>query len=216
MKRLFFFILPLIFNSCKTLKTTELFYVNSYRVDCMGVGPMKCLQVKNNIEDDWQAFYQEIEGFHYKPGYTYQIQVEKLVLPKEKIPADGSSLKYSLVKQISKTIDKSLRLNDFWVLTSVGNSPIQKIGLLMEIDIVKQQMTLTLFCNNLRAKLKTVTASEVQFSEMISTRKFCPEIKTDNLISSYLQEVTNYKIKNNTLILFNTNNDPVLTFKKID
>lgn len=69
--------------------------------DCTGVAPMKCLQVKENASDSWTNFYTNIEGFTYEPGYEYVLKVktEKIENP----PADGSSIKYTLVKQISKT-----------------------------------------------------------------------------------------------------------------
>lgn len=68
--------------------------------DCVGVGPMKCLQVKETESAPWQNFYSKIEGFTYEPGYEYKliIRTEK----RENVPADASSIRYILVKEVSK------------------------------------------------------------------------------------------------------------------
>ena len=56
-------------------------YVGPELVDCVGVGPMKCMLVKENPEDDYKYFYSQIEGFEFEPGYTYELRV--LVTPVE-------------------------------------------------------------------------------------------------------------------------------------
>ncbi|GAB3575337.1 hypothetical protein GCM10027578_39370 [Spirosoma luteolum] len=68
--------------------------------DCMGMGPRKCLYVRENGKGDWQLFYDPIEGFTFEPGYTYTLRVKRQAV--ENPPADGSSLRYTLVKQLRK------------------------------------------------------------------------------------------------------------------
>ncbi len=75
--------------------------IASKKVDCQGVAPQKCLQIKIGNEKEWQYFYGNIEGFNYEEGYEYVIEVsqEKIKNP----PADGSYIRYKFVKLISKT-----------------------------------------------------------------------------------------------------------------
>jgi heat shock protein HslJ len=63
--------------------------------DCVGVGQTQCLQVRES-GGNWQIFFGSIEGFSYKPDYSYKllVNVSKLENP----PSDGSSLKYTLVR----------------------------------------------------------------------------------------------------------------------
>lgn len=68
--------------------------------DCVGVGPMKCLQVKETESAPWQNFYSKIEVFTYEPGYEYQLLVR--TEKRENVPADASTIKYILVKEVSK------------------------------------------------------------------------------------------------------------------
>ena len=92
----------LLLGACSTQPLTKesLLYVNSETKECTGVAPMNCLQVKTAENHEWQLFYQQIEGFTFESGYQYQLQVNKEAI--ENPPSDGSSIKYSLVKVISK------------------------------------------------------------------------------------------------------------------
>lgn len=75
-------------------------FVAAERKPCTGVAPMECLQVREAPDRPWQFFYGEIEGFTHEPGYDYELRVreEKVAAP----PADGSSLRWTLVKVVGK------------------------------------------------------------------------------------------------------------------
>ena len=92
--------IALLFGACKSNKVGETFVVASQQGDCVGVMPMKCLLVKKEGQTDWQFFYSSIEGFEYEPGYEYilEVKVDSVINP----AADQSSLKYTLVKEVSK------------------------------------------------------------------------------------------------------------------
>lgn len=99
---LLLFTLSFFFTSCNSsAEKTEKLVIASEQGDCVGVVPMKCLLVKKEGVQNWEFFYNSIEGFNYEPGYEYvlDVKVEKIENP----PADGSSLKYILVKEVSKT-----------------------------------------------------------------------------------------------------------------
>jgi len=82
----------------------ETLYINSQLVHCVGVGPMQCMQVRSNEQQPWTLFYQQIEGFQFEPGYRYQLTVSKEQLTD--VPADASSLRYQLIKVVSKVASK--------------------------------------------------------------------------------------------------------------
>lgn len=72
---------------------------------CTGVSPMECLLVKwDKNQENWELFYNPIQGFDYVKGYEYEliVKVEKVDNP----PADASSLKYILIKEVSRTAHK--------------------------------------------------------------------------------------------------------------
>ena len=68
-------------------------------VDCTEVGSRKCLQVRE-VGEEWQTFYAPIEGFTFEDGWRYRLQVA--VTPVKNPPADGSSLRYQLVRVLDK------------------------------------------------------------------------------------------------------------------
>ena len=75
--------------------------VAPYRTACIGVGPMECLQVRREGEDNYSLFYSKIEGFEFEPGYQYTLRVK--VTPVENAPADASSERYALLEVVEKT-----------------------------------------------------------------------------------------------------------------
>ena len=90
-----------LFAGCKKESSeTKHYFVADHRVDCVGSGPMKCLLVRERPADDWQFFYNGIEGFHYEEGFEYEIKVR--VYGVNNPPADGSSKRYVLKSIISK------------------------------------------------------------------------------------------------------------------
>lgn len=56
--------------------------------------------IKKGDAQNWSMFYSKINGFDYEPGYEYVLDVKEERI--ENPPADGSSVSYTLVKQISK------------------------------------------------------------------------------------------------------------------
>lgn len=67
-------------------------------VDCVGVGPRKCLVV------DGEFFYESIEGFDHEPGYRYMIRMERFdAWPEmEEPPQDASRYGYRLIEILEK------------------------------------------------------------------------------------------------------------------
>ncbi|MCG8393000.1 MAG: DUF4377 domain-containing protein [Pseudomonadales bacterium] len=81
-------------------KPGEILHVAPYTSACIGAGPMNCMQVRADDESNYQLFYNHIEGFDFEPGYNYtlRVKVENVDNP----PADGSSLRYTLLEVVSK------------------------------------------------------------------------------------------------------------------
>ena len=69
------------------------------KVDCMGVAPMKCLQVRET-GGQWTTFHAPIKGFDFQEGWRYRLQVA--VTKVENPPADTSNLTYMLVRLLDK------------------------------------------------------------------------------------------------------------------
>ncbi len=77
------------------------FYVGPDTAECEGVAPQQCLLISTEPDGEVGYFYDHIEGFEHQPGTAYVIDV--LVEPVANPPADGSSLRYTLVKIVEET-----------------------------------------------------------------------------------------------------------------
>lgn len=100
-----FSIVVLMLSSCNLFKKTDdkTIYISAETKPCTsGEMQKECMLVKWTTDQaEWELFYDQIEGFTYENGYEYE-----LVVSQEKVknpPADASSMKYKLVKEVSKT-----------------------------------------------------------------------------------------------------------------
>lgn len=109
MKKLIFTLLcTIIFVSCAGKKETEQIIVASQQADCVGVVPQKCLLVKFSESTEWVFYYSGIDGFEYEPGFEYVLEVKKHTINEP--AADQSSIRYELVKVVSKEAKTSSNL----------------------------------------------------------------------------------------------------------
>lgn len=214
---IYIFLISIFMGCSKNLKT-EIFYINSFKKDCVGVAPMSCLQIKKSEDSNWENFYEKISGFNYVPGYMYKIEVEVEETEKENTPADKSIYSYKLKKVMSKEVDRKLRINDIWVASKIGDIQIQQLEMQPRIEISVKDMSLqgTDGCNSIRASLKTLTERDVTFGAAMGTRKLCPNMEIPNVFNVALQSVNSYEIKENKLYLFDNNGKELIQFFKID
>jgi len=90
----------IIFGENSFTKGTYTIVVYHKKHLCVGLGPQECLLIRKEENKDWSLFYDEIEGFEYTEGFTYElfVQVDEVENP----PQDGSSLKFKLRELIKK------------------------------------------------------------------------------------------------------------------
>ena len=88
----------------------KILIIASKKGDCVGVGPQKCLLVKESITQNWEYFYDNISGLNYEEGFEYEIIVSEKEI--ENPPQDASSIETTLIKIISKIEKTSENLPD--------------------------------------------------------------------------------------------------------
>lgn len=105
-------------------------YVGPELVDCVGVAPQTCLQVKFSPDDEWQLLYEGIEGFEHQAGIESELRVNKITAINQ--PADVSAIRYELVEIVSQsenqtavmdTLDELLE-TDWNLVTMNGEAPV--------------------------------------------------------------------------------------------
>ncbi|MDP2561587.1 DUF4377 domain-containing protein [Psychrobium sp. 1_MG-2023] len=95
--------------------------VAPFKVSCVGVANQQCLNVL--VEDEWQLFYQRIDGFNFSEGHYQTIKINKV--PRTSVAADQSTVDYQFISLISRAkqvfLPKSmLTAKRQWQLKSVS------------------------------------------------------------------------------------------------
>lgn len=205
-------------------------YVGPETAECTGVAPQTCLLVKETPDGEYQYFYDNIEGFEYEPGYNYELKV--LVTPVENPPADGSSLKYTLVEVVNKTPadgsastqpaesegDASLT-GQTWTLVSYADANGNMVDVLPETEITAVfgddgSLGGSSGCNSYNTTYQ-VDGNNISISEMMAaTMMACPEpiMAQETAYLANLSTATTYAISGNTLTLSDANGNPVAVF----
>ncbi|KGS79187.1 hypothetical protein X976_1082 [Burkholderia pseudomallei MSHR7500] len=76
---------------------TKTVYVAAQTARCVGVVPRDCLQVRTAPNEPWQLWHGGIEGFDYRPGDAYLLEIAAYRTPNP--PADGSSVRWVLERR---------------------------------------------------------------------------------------------------------------------
>jgi hypothetical protein len=84
----------------KELVKEQTLIVADHKVSCTGLVPQQCLLIKEKETDNWEFFYDHIEGFDYESGYQYVIEIK--VYDVTNPPIDGSGKRYVLKRIINK------------------------------------------------------------------------------------------------------------------
>ncbi len=198
------------------------YWVNSYRVDCTGAGPMACLQIRREESGPWELFYSEIEGFEYVPGYIYRIRVREEPLDPAQVPADASSIRYSLVAMDEKNVDRTLRINDIWILRELEGRELLETDIpaankrpYIEFHVRDRRYMGNDGCNSFRGSLEALGERELRLGPAMGTKMSCPDMTLPALFLQLLARVDGYEIVERGLRLMEGDVE-MLRFSKAD
>ncbi len=203
MKPLFFIlVLSLTAKSCDE---TKHIYVADHLVDCVSVGPQKCMLVKDKIVNDWTNFYGNIEGFDYEEGYEYllNVKVEEIKNP----PADAPSFKYILVEvfEKTKTVEQITLVNKWNIISMNGVDSFER-NPTIEFDDKEKKVSGFAGCNNFFGVYES-SNGQLNLNKMGLTRKMCPDMTVENAFINNLRSVSYYKIEDDKLNFFNKDDE---------
>lgn len=200
----------------------EIWWINSAKVDCTGVGPVTCFQVQKGtklMDGEWQLFYDQIAGFEYEPGFIYQVEVN-VTQKQEPVPADASTLSYELVKVISKSPDPRLALTNIWKLLHVGSikEPTSQKGetLTVEMDGSQGYYFAETGCNSLRGGFTLEAKNGIRFGQGAATMMACADMTVEMEVKKVLELIRTFEIENNTLYLRNESGQALMSLRAVD
>lgn len=230
MKTILILTVAILTASCSAQKFTaskpQIYWVNSLKVSCTGVAPMKCLQVQKNetIEKEkWHNFYGYIDGFKFETGYIYKISVTEEKIDPSKVPADGSSIKYTLVEVLEKKPDPKFRIHDIWALEAIDGKTVEKPHEndrmqqpSIEVNLTEMRIMGTDGCNNFFGPVKNIEDSDLTFGPLGATMKMCYNMEIPTKFNVAINKVSKYKIEDLKLYFFDDSGAELLRFRKVD
>ncbi|NVK48744.1 MAG: DUF4377 domain-containing protein [Cyclobacteriaceae bacterium] len=201
----------------------ETWWINSSRVDCVGVGPQTCFQIyrgENLDSKNWELFYDQIEGFDFEPGNIYKIKVEIMDKVGE-IPADASSKSYKMLEVLSMEPDRSLLLTNIWKIIQVGEieNPVGSLDgneLTFEFNASEGTYFGNLGCNTTRGKILLNDGEKLNLGPGATTMMACPDMETEKQIGKALIDTKSYQIQENELIFFDADGIELIRFRAVD
>lgn len=213
----------LILAGCANGSQSELqtLFVGPIQVECEGVSPQLCLLVKSNPTDHFELFYDQIIGFEYEPGFTYELQVTEETI--DDPPADSPSIRLILEEVIEEVEASSPLEGSFWDLQSYRDED----GTLQEV--IPQVQTNIKFntleiggssgCNTFFGSY-TVDGEWIFVGVLASTEIFCDEPEgVMEQERSYLSAINNaqtYQINGDELQMINSEGDILLTYNRVE
>jgi heat shock protein HslJ len=218
------FLSALALSTCKNKSSEKnaetILFVNSSKVECTGVGKMLCLQTQESETlkpNDWKNFYGNIEGFEYESGYIYKLSVKKEKLDPATVPADASTLKYSLVKVIEKNRDEKMRLHDIWALRAIDGNMID-VGNFQKHPVLEIHLNdMKIFgndgCNTMFGSIETLDEKTIVFGAIGGTKMACSNMELSSKYTSGLEKTKTYKLDGLQLYLYDADGNELLRYE---
>ncbi len=194
------------FFSCSK-DNVKIIYVADTKVDCSGVAPQKCLQIKENEDDEWSYFYSDIEGFDYQSGYSYKLKVE--VSKIENPPADASSEKYILIEVLEKTKTPVSLVKGSWLVVKIKDKTSFERNPTITLTMPQGQIIGSTSCNKYFGNV-VIENNSFKVNTVGSTKMACKSMETEQLFLETLNEVTSYKIENDQLKLMSSDQSVIM------
>lgn len=216
-------ILPaiLILQACSS-SNSSIYWVSGIKTECSaGAGTMNCLNVYKgqDLSDAvWENFYSNIEGFEFEEGFLQKIEVEEIKLDPKNVPADASSIKYIMVKELETKPDTRISVRGNWILGRLNGAPINKSIVLPTMNLNLNQMRIAGSggCNNYTGSIDKLTTGTLNFGTIASTKKACINNNIEDDYLKVLNSVKTYETNELTLTFMDSDGNEILSFLKGD
>ena len=186
----------------------KVIWVNSHTQPCMGMGPMRCLQIQENDQinpDSWRNLFDGIDGFTFEPGYFYRLKIKETKLNPEEVPADASSIKRTLIEVLNKSKDPISPLNGKWMLLTLHSLSKEATSFKAYIEIKDNKLSGTDGCNRIHSSFKENSFPNFSLKAIAQTKMLCPPntMKIARAFTQALEMANDYSIQNDRLIIKN-------------
>lgn len=206
-------------QSCTNSKSSIL-WVSGLKTPCSsGAGKMECLNVYKGEDinnPQWENFYAQINGFEFEEGVMKKIKVKEVRLPNDKVPADASSISYTMVEELENQPDNRVKMKGNWILAKINGGPINRMVdvPVLEVDLSMMRVSGNAGCNLYNGQIEKLTGSNIQLSKIASTRKACINKNIENDYLSAFDSIVSYQADDATLRFLDKDGKELLSFIK--
>jgi len=203
-----------LITSCATKK---IIYIASTLTDCENNPSQKCIQAKENNQDEWTVLNDGIEGFVHKDGFQQKIEVA--VTKVKNSSNDESTISYKFVKLIyeEKEVSKNKVMpqnheGKWQVMSMVGMDSLKKQPSMIFKD---GQISGNAGCNRYCATY-TLNGSDITFNLGMVTKMYCANIKIEKTYFECLSKVKTYKLLGDAITFYGADNSELMSCSKIE
>ena len=228
MNKLTVILLAILFaaSSCTVTKDVpaavvpnQIWWVSGFKTECESVEKVNCLAVHKNeniSNPNWENLYSNIEGFEFEAGYLKKIEIKMEKLDPKNVPADASSVKYTLVKELKKEVDARTNIIGKWMLNRLNDKPISRSVQVpsMEIDLNQMRVSGSGGCNKYFGAIEKLTTNMIQFGEIASTKMACFNNDIERDYHKVFSTVKTYLVEGDNLTFYNATGNKILSYTK--
>ncbi|MBR9923312.1 MAG: META domain-containing protein [Bacteroidetes bacterium] len=211
-------------QSCSTPQQAEnansIFWVSGYKTEASaGAGKMQVLNVHRGEDlanPNWENFYAPIKGFEFEEGYLQKIEVSEKELDSSEVPADASSIEYTLIEVLDKQKDNRVELAGQWMLVKLNDAPLNRMVAVptLQVDLTQKQISGNAGCNNFSGSIKALTNTSLELGQIASTKKMCVNKNIETEFLAALNDIHSFDMQGSTLTFLNEGREKVLAFIK--
>lgn len=198
----FIIILAFFFSSCQKDK---IIFIADHYGDCES----QCLLVRENEQDKWTNFSENIEGFEYKEGYNYKLKV--------KIEKKNSEVTYTLIEILSETetvTKKTTEDQEKWLVSKIEGFD-NKTSKTPSFTLKDGQIRGNAGCNSFGGDLQFDKTGVFKVGRLRFTKMYCQEyMKLEKAFSAALSKATNYKLVKGKMFFLDNENKLLFSAKK--
>ncbi len=182
-------------------------------VDCVGVAPQTCLQVKFEDSQDWELLYVNIEGFEHQAGIESFLKVNRILAVNQ--PADASETRYELVEIISQSETETAvmenldeLLNTEWDLVTMnGEAPVD--GTMPTLSFEEDVINGTTGCNSYFGGYM-LDGTNLTIEQVGQTEMFCEgRMEQEMAYTQMLMSAVSLTLEDGTLTIHTSEGDLV-------
>lgn len=196
------------FQNVSAQTKNEVLNIADQKIDCRGVAPAKCLQIKRPQDERWTLLRQNIENFDYREGYTYIIRVRSAAAKNSTGDISNSRYKLRSVMYRERTVNENSPANNAdltknsWKVVAVDDAKINAEKASLRFDAVKNSVGGNGGCNVFGGSYE-LNGNGLKIGGVYSTKMFCDATsEIENKFLGNLERVTRYEIRGGKLFLY--------------